>query len=157
MCANNRHWSGKNPQPDRQSAHPKLWRRCDTSPIVDPMFRVATWCAARRAATRKKRPAFLDKNDRERASIRQMTGASCASRAVNSAQFLTDDSFPRHHISRSRSRLLDFETFPNHPARLHPGDIEEDSYRIFGPKPRRNKREQLQGPARRDFASVRPT
>src|SRR5438874_13810455 len=101
------------------------------------MFRVATWCAARRAATRKKRPAFPDKNDRERVSIRQMTGASCASRAVNSAQFLTDDSFPRHHILRSRSRLLDFETFPNYPGRLPPDDLEGNFYRIFGPNSRR--------------------
>src|SRR6185437_4184795 len=112
LSANSHHWTDKNPPPDHQSARPKFWRRYDTSPIADPVFRGAAWGAVGDSATRSKRPTCLDKNYRERVSIPSLSQVPCASRAVDSARFLVNDSFRRRHILRSRSRLLRFETFP---------------------------------------------
>ena len=110
LSANNPHWTGKSARPDRQSAHPKYWQRYDTFPIVDPMFRAGTWCAAGRVATPRKLPLCRDKSDRARVSIPPGFEASCATRGANLAPFLGNGNFRRRHTSRSRSLLLHFGT-----------------------------------------------
>src|SRR5262245_9986860 len=120
------------------------------------MFRAAAWCAVGLAATRRRLPACLDKNDRERVLIRRISEDSCATRVASSAQFSAADSFRRRHISRSRSRLLSIETFPNRRVPRHRDGKEQNRRQFFEPKSGRNKKEQLRMPARRDFASVGP-
>src|SRR6266850_1914210 len=142
LSANSRHWIGKNPPSDHQSAHPKFWRRYDTSPIADPVFRGAAWCAVGPCAARRRRPTCLDKNYRERVSIPPLSQVPCASRAAGSARFLVDDSFRRRHILQSRSRLLRFETFPTDRVPRHRDDIGQNSCRFFEPRFVRNKKEQ---------------
>ena len=109
-CANNRHRTGKSARPDRQSAHPKYWQRYDTSPIVDPMFRAGTWCAAGRVATPRRLPLCPDKSDRARVSIPLGFEAPCATHAANLAPFLGNGNCRRRHTSRSRLLLLHFGT-----------------------------------------------
>src|SRR4029453_17188567 len=141
LSANSHHWIGKNSPPDHQSAHPKFWRRYDTSPIADPVFRGATWCAAGHSAMRRRRPTCQDKNDRERVSIPPLSQAPGASRVVGSARFLVDDSFRRRHILRSRPRLLRFETFPTDRVPRHRDDIAQSSCWSFEQRFGRNKKE----------------
>ena len=140
--ASNRHGIGKSPRPDRRSARPKFWQLRDTFPIVDPMFCAAGWCEADRAAMRRRRPACLDKNDRERVLIRRMSEAPCASRVADLAQFLGDDNCQCRHTSRPRSSLLRFETIPNHRVPRHRDGKEQTRHCLFGPKSGRNKKEE---------------
>src|SRR5258705_705349 len=148
LSANSHHWIGKNPPSDRQSAHQKFWRRYDTSPIADPMFRGAAWCPIGHSATRRRRPVCPDKNNQARVSSRPMSETPCASRAADWAQSLANDNFLHRRTSRFRSRLLRFEMFPNYCGARHRDGKEQNGRHFFVPEFGRNKKNQsakLQG------------
>src|SRR5437879_4251078 len=83
-----------------------------------------------------------------------MSEAPCASRAADSAPSLVHGNSPRRHTLRSRSRLPGLERFPNHRVLRRRDGTEQNRHRFFAPKFGRNKKEQLRGPARRNFPSV---
>src|SRR2546430_2056103 len=83
-----------------------------------------------------------------------MSEVPCASRAADSAPSLVHGNSPRRHTLRSRSRLLGLERFPNHRVLRRRDGTEQNRHRFFAPKFGRNKKEQLRGPARRNFPSV---
>src|SRR4029450_10108469 len=99
-------------------------------------------------------PVCPDKTYQARVSIRPVSEAPCASRAADSARSLVHGNSSRRHTLRSRSRLRDFEIFPNHRVSHHHDGIEKNRRRFFGPKFGRNKKEQLRGPARLNVPSL---
>ena len=142
LSANNRHWTCKSARPHRQSAHPKYWQRYDTSPIVDPMFRAGTWCAAGRVATPRRSPLCPDRSDRARVSIPPVFQAPCATRGANWAPFLGDGNSQRRYTSRSRLLLLHFGTSLEECGYHRRGGIKRNCHRLLEPGFDRGKKEQ---------------
>jgi len=142
LSANNRHWTCKSARPDRQSAYPKFWQRCDTFPIVDPMFRAGTWCAVGRVATPRRLPLCPDRSDRVRVSIPPVFQAPCATRVANWAPFLGDGNSQRRYTSRSRLLLRHFETSLKECGYHRRGGTRRNCRRSLEPGFDRGKKEQ---------------